>query len=225
MTSSCAAAATRGGRHHHQDLISSRSRRRSRRPPPRRRPTLISAPRTGSTRSSPAPSCGFALFQELKRLAPYGLGNPGVTLLIDGCELTELTTVGDGRHLKFRVRAPWPRRRLSDLVRPRRPTRPLSPGRPLRRRLPPRGKPLERNGLAAAQRQADRRRRSASRSCARGSPTSGALGEPAWTPEARAIFAELELKGENGQPGDGSLLESESFRRLLDEQPPLAAAA
>ena len=41
---------------------------------------------------------------ELNRLAPFGLGNPGVTLLVDGCELTSLDTVGEGKHLRFRVR-------------------------------------------------------------------------------------------------------------------------
>jgi single-stranded-DNA-specific exonuclease len=40
---------------------------------------------------------------ELRRLAPFGLGNPDVTLLAPGCELGELTTVGDGKHLRFRV--------------------------------------------------------------------------------------------------------------------------
>ena len=47
-------------------------------------------------------------------------------------------------------------------------------------------------------------------------------GEASWTPEARAIFGELEL-------ADGakrSLLESATFRVLLEQrQPPLAAAA
>ncbi len=42
--------------------------------------------------------------QELARLAPFGLGNPGVTLLAPGCELRDLGTVGDGKHLKFRPR-------------------------------------------------------------------------------------------------------------------------
>jgi single-stranded-DNA-specific exonuclease len=41
---------------------------------------------------------------ELARLAPFGLGNPGVTLLAPGCELGDLGTVGDGKHLRFRVR-------------------------------------------------------------------------------------------------------------------------
>jgi single-stranded-DNA-specific exonuclease len=44
------------------------------------------------------------LAQELEQLAPFGLGNPGVTLLAPGCELRDLGTVGDGKHLKFRVR-------------------------------------------------------------------------------------------------------------------------
>ena len=44
------------------------------------------------------------LCEELARLAPFGLGNPGVTLLLAGCELTDLAAVGEGKHLKFRVR-------------------------------------------------------------------------------------------------------------------------
>jgi single-stranded-DNA-specific exonuclease len=44
------------------------------------------------------------LCSELARLAPFGLGNPNVTLLLAGCELVELGTVGDGKHLRFRVR-------------------------------------------------------------------------------------------------------------------------
>jgi hypothetical protein len=46
-------------------------------------------------------------------------------------------------------------------------------------------------------------------------------GEAAWTSEAREIFAELEL-------ADGakrSLLESVSFRALLEQRPALAEAA
>jgi single-stranded-DNA-specific exonuclease len=41
---------------------------------------------------------------ELARLAPFGLGNPAVTLLAAGCELDALSTVGEGKHLRFRVR-------------------------------------------------------------------------------------------------------------------------
>jgi single-stranded-DNA-specific exonuclease len=44
------------------------------------------------------------LCAELAQLAPFGLGNPEVTLLAPGCELGELTAIGEGRHLRFRVR-------------------------------------------------------------------------------------------------------------------------
>jgi len=43
------------------------------------------------------------LCAELASLAPFGLGNPGITLLLAGCELAELSPVGDGKHLRFRV--------------------------------------------------------------------------------------------------------------------------
>src|SRR5205814_10315330 len=45
----------------------------------------------------------LGLCAELRRLAPFGLGNPGVTLLVADAELSDLTAVGDGRHLRFRV--------------------------------------------------------------------------------------------------------------------------
>jgi single-stranded-DNA-specific exonuclease len=41
---------------------------------------------------------------ELTRLAPFGLGNPGVTLLLPSSELAEVATTADGKHLRFRVR-------------------------------------------------------------------------------------------------------------------------
>jgi single-stranded-DNA-specific exonuclease len=44
------------------------------------------------------------LCAELASLAPFGLGNPNVTLLLAGCELVEPVAVGEGKHLKFRVR-------------------------------------------------------------------------------------------------------------------------
>jgi single-stranded-DNA-specific exonuclease len=44
------------------------------------------------------------LCAELAQLAPFGLGNPDVTLLAPGCELGELATVGEGKHLRFRIR-------------------------------------------------------------------------------------------------------------------------
>jgi single-stranded-DNA-specific exonuclease len=44
------------------------------------------------------------LCAELARLAPFGLGNPAPTLLAPGCGLAELATVGEGKHLRFRIR-------------------------------------------------------------------------------------------------------------------------
>ncbi|MDQ5820138.1 MAG: single-stranded-DNA-specific exonuclease RecJ [Actinomycetota bacterium] len=44
------------------------------------------------------------LCEELRQLAPFGLGNPDVTLLAGDCELGDLATVGEGKHLRFRVR-------------------------------------------------------------------------------------------------------------------------
>jgi single-stranded-DNA-specific exonuclease len=46
----------------------------------------------------------LGLCQELARLAPFGLGNPNVTLLAPACGLGELAAVGDGKHLRFRIR-------------------------------------------------------------------------------------------------------------------------
>ena len=44
------------------------------------------------------------LCAELARLAPFGLGNPAPTLLAAGVGVAELATVGDGKHLRFRIR-------------------------------------------------------------------------------------------------------------------------
>jgi single-stranded-DNA-specific exonuclease len=44
------------------------------------------------------------LCEELRRLAPFGLGNPGVTLLLPSSELTDVGTTTDGKHLRFSVR-------------------------------------------------------------------------------------------------------------------------
>ena len=52
----------------------------------------------------PGSALTLGLCAELRRLAPFGLGNPGVNLLVAGCELTDLATVGEGKHLRFRVR-------------------------------------------------------------------------------------------------------------------------
>ncbi len=52
----------------------------------------------------PASALTLDLAQELDRLAPFGLGNPDVTLLVASCEAIDASTVGEGKHLRFRVR-------------------------------------------------------------------------------------------------------------------------
>ncbi len=47
----------------------------------------------------------LGLCEELERLAPFGLGNPNVTLLAVGTELSDLDTVGEGKHLRLAVTA------------------------------------------------------------------------------------------------------------------------
>jgi single-stranded-DNA-specific exonuclease len=47
----------------------------------------------------------LGLYEELERLAPFGLGNPNVTLLAVGAELSELDAVGEGKHLRLAVTA------------------------------------------------------------------------------------------------------------------------
>ena len=59
--------------------------------------TIVDAVVTG-------PELTLELCEELRRLAPFGLANPGVTLLLPSCELGDLAPVGDGKHLRFRVR-------------------------------------------------------------------------------------------------------------------------
>ncbi len=52
----------------------------------------------------PASALTLELAQELDRLAPFGLGNPEPTLLVASVEATGASTVGEGKHLRFRVR-------------------------------------------------------------------------------------------------------------------------
>ncbi|HET7571412.1 MAG TPA: single-stranded-DNA-specific exonuclease RecJ, partial [Gaiellaceae bacterium] len=52
----------------------------------------------------PAGALTLELAQELDRLAPFGLGNPEPTLLVASIEATAASTVGEGKHLRFRIR-------------------------------------------------------------------------------------------------------------------------
>jgi single-stranded-DNA-specific exonuclease len=52
----------------------------------------------------PASALTLGLASELDRLSPFGLGNPDVTLLVPSCEAYDAGAVGEGKHLRFRVR-------------------------------------------------------------------------------------------------------------------------
>ena len=169
----------------------------------------------------PGNELGLPLCEELGRLAPFGLGNPGVTMLVDGCELVGLTTVGDGKHLRFGVRqAGRPAGSAiafgqgGQLDRLRRDGRydvafrlqenrwngTVSPQLVVRRVFDSSERYEELRAWLAEEWRRDDAARSA---------------------EARAVFGELELE----RGGRRSLLESATFRALLAEPQPLAAAA
>ncbi len=161
----------------------------------------------------------LGLAEELERLAPFGLGNPGVTLLAVGCELSELGAVGEGKHLKLAVKADGARSGAiafgqgSQLDRFRRPVRydvafklaanhwngTVSPQLVVKRIFdtPDRFENL-RLGLVAEWK----------------------AGPEGWSDFGRAVFTELGV-------ADGgawrSLVESETFIAALKEPMPLAA--
>jgi single-stranded-DNA-specific exonuclease len=160
------------------------------------------------------------LCEELERLAPFGLGNPAVTLLAVGCELSELGAVGEGRHLKLAVTARGARSGAiafghgAQLDRFRRMGRydvafklaanhwngTVAPQLVVRRifETPERYEELRRR-LAAEWR----------------------AGPDSWSEEARSIFGELGL--DEDPSARRELAESPTFRALLAEE--LAAAA
>jgi single-stranded-DNA-specific exonuclease len=169
----------------------------------------------------PGSALTLELAEELRRLAPFGLGNPGVTLLLPGCEIADLQTVGDGKHLRFRVR---------DRGRPA--------GSAIAFGFGPQLDSLRRDDAfdVAFRLQENRWNGTVSpqlvvRRVVETDDRYGTLrerflaewegGETVWSREARAIFAELGV-------GDGatrSLLESETFRALLELEGPLRQAA
>jgi single-stranded-DNA-specific exonuclease len=48
---------------------------------------------------------GLALAEELERLAPFGSGNPDVSLLVPAARLSDARTMGEGKHVRFTVEA------------------------------------------------------------------------------------------------------------------------
>ena len=154
------------------------------------------------------------LAQELDRLAPFGLGNPDVTLLVPGVETPSPSTVGEGKHLRFRVRQNG--RDAGSAIA-------FGQGGQLERLrtgaaldVACRLKENRWNGTVAPQLVVRRlfetpdgyeelRARLAEMWRA---------GEEAWSPEARRVFLELGLDDETARRRQ--LLESETFRSLLE---------
>ena len=48
---------------------------------------------------------GLALAEELERLAPFGIGNPSVSLLLPAARFSDARTMGEGKHARFSVQA------------------------------------------------------------------------------------------------------------------------
>jgi single-stranded-DNA-specific exonuclease len=168
----------------------------------------------------PGRACTLALADELHRLAPFGLGNPAVTLLVAGCELTDLQTVGEGKHLRFRA---------ADEGGPAGGAIAFGLGTQLDRWRRPgtydvafRLEANTWNGTTAPQLVVRRIFESPERYRALRAQLAAEwrAGAPSWSPTARAVFEELDL---DGPEDDGrawrSLLESETFRALLEPGP------
>ena len=183
-------------------------------------PTRTSIPTRPSSWSASTPSLSardltLDLAEELQRLAPFGLGNPDVTLLVPATEAVTPSTVGEGKHLRFRVRQHG--RDAGSAIA-------FGQGSQLDRLravglfdVAFRLKENHWNGTVAPQLVVRR-----IFDTAEGYEELRARfvelwrdGEPAWTPEARRVFRELALD-ENGA-GRRQLLESEAFRALLSD--------
>jgi single-stranded-DNA-specific exonuclease len=174
------------------------------------------APLTRIDAIVPGSALTLGLATELERLAPFGLGNPDVTLLVPGCEALQPGVVGDGKHLRFRIRQGGVDAGQAIA---------FGLGGQLDRMLRTNGQQLLRydiacrlkenrwNGTVAPQ-LVVRRLFDAPDGYEELRTRLGELwkaGEEAWTSEARAIFTELELaEGSRRQ-----LYESEAFRALL----------
>ena len=170
----------------------------------------------------PAGALTLDLAQELDRLAPFGLGNPEPTLLVACVEATAASTVGEGKHLRFRVRQQGhdggsaiafgqggqldrlqsPRRfDVAFRLKENRWNGTVAPQLVVRRVFDAAGAYEDLRTWLAGQWRA---------------------GEDSWTPDARRIFAELGLS----EGARRQLLESQSFRAILERgslELPLAA--
>jgi single-stranded-DNA-specific exonuclease len=163
----------------------------------------------------------LGLCEELEGLAPFGLGNPNITLLALGAELSDLDAVGEGKHLRLAVTAAGARSgaiafgRGAALDRYRRPGRydvafklvanrwngTVSPQLVVREifETEPRYEELRRLLLSEWK-----------------------AGADSWTPWARAVFEELGL--DEDANGWRPLVESPTFLAVLREEPAAEAA-
>jgi single-stranded-DNA-specific exonuclease len=160
----------------------------------------------------PAASLTLGLAQELDRLAPFGLGNPDVTLLVAAVEAVDATTVGEGKHLRFRVRQRGRDGGSAIAFGLGAALDGLGGGRyDLAFRL----KENRWNGTVAPQLVVRRLFDSAEEYEALRAEFAAQwrAGESAWSPAARRVFAELGL----AEGARRELLESETFRALLAE--------
>ncbi len=171
----------------------------------------------------PASALTLDLAVELDRLAPFGLGNPDVNLLVAGCEIADPSTVGEGKHLRFRIRQHGRDGGSAIAFRLGGQLDRLRGGS--RYDLAFRLKENRWNGTSAPQ-LVIRRVFDTAEGYEELRAWLGAqwqAGEPAWTAEAREIFGELELDA--GSAARRELLESEAFRALLLTRVALPAAA
>ena len=166
----------------------------------------------------PATALTLDLAREIELLAPFGLGNPDVTLLVADCEAVGASTVGDGKHLRFRVRqqgrdagsaiafglgGQLDRLRVGSRfdvafrLKQNRWNGTVAPQLVVRRLFETAGEYEELRGWLAGLWRA---------------------GEASWTPEACRIFAELSIDSDGGKR---QLLESATFRELLAHGAPL----
>ena len=98
----------------------------------------------------PGSALTLGLCAELGRLAPFGLGNPGVNLLVAGVRAHRPRDRGGGQTSPFPRARPRPPGRQRDRFRPGAAARPFPSCRRLRRGVPAPGEQLERDDLAAA---------------------------------------------------------------------------
>jgi single-stranded-DNA-specific exonuclease len=168
----------------------------------------------------------LSLSEELNKMAPFGIGNPGVMLLVDGCEIADASTVGDGKHLRFRVRQHG--RDSGQAIAFNLGAQLDRFSRDQRYDVAFRLQENRWNGVVSPQ-LVVRRVFDAVDGFEELREWLGGqwrAGEAAWTSEARAIFEELELApGARSSGTQRSLLESRAFRELLEARPVLAAAA